>query len=364
MEDLMNFSLDKQKRYARHFALSQVGEAGQQKLKNSRVLIIGAGGLGNPVALYLTAAGIGQIAIVDHDDVSLENLQRQILYKTADISKNKAFASEANLHAVNPNVKILALSEYFDSKNAAALLNDYDIVVDASDNFETRYFVNRACVLAKKTLVYGAIFRFDGQVGVFNHKGSSCYACLYPNPPAVEAVPNCSESGVLGVLPGVVGTLMATEVLKIILEIGSPLSDRIVAYDALATHFQTLKVTKNLSCKVCSGQSLKDTSIDISSPGPEFEISKNTLRELLLSPSPPHLIDVRSFEEFASFHIPNSKNVPLHLLAQEIGALPKENKIVFICQSGIRSARAIEILRATGRQDLFHLTGGLNAFNT
>lgn len=352
---------DQQQRYARHLILPQVGVSGQKKLQKARVLVIGAGGLGSPIALYLAAAGVGCIGLMDDDQVSLANLQRQILYTTEDVSKNKVATAQKRLFELNPTIEIKAIHERLTKENAAECVSAYDIIVDGSDNFSTRYIANEACIVAKKPLVFGAIYRFDGQISVFGINDGPCYRCVYPEAPAAEAVPGCSEAGVLGVLPGVIGTLMATEVLKIILSIGDVLSGKMVIYDALSAHFQKVEIKRRADCKTCGDHPVQYNLIsetkEISTPG----LQPKELLALLDQAYPPYLLDVRNEDEFTAFHLPRSVNIPLAQLTKSIDKLPINAPIIIVCQSGVRSARALEILNNAGVTDARHLSDGLQA---
>ncbi|MBC7466974.1 MAG: molybdopterin-synthase adenylyltransferase MoeB [Bdellovibrio sp.] len=357
----MPFSSDQQQRYARHLILPEVGPSGQEKLQKARVLVIGAGGLGSPIALYLAAAGVGCIGLIDDDQVSLANLQRQILYTTDDVSKNKADTAQKRLFELNPTIEIKAIHARFTKENAAECVAGYDIVVDGSDNFSTRYIVNEACIVAKKPLVFGAIYRFDGQISVFGLNNGPCYRCLYPEAPAAEAAPGCSESGVLGVLPGVIGTLMATEVLKIILNIGIIMSGKIMIYDALSAHFQTLGIKRRADCKTCGENSVQYNLISETKESIKEGLQPKELLALLDQAYPPYVLDVRNEEEFVAFNLPRSTNIPLAQLSKKLSEIPRNAPVIVVCQSGVRSARALEILTAAGIIDVRHLSDGLQA---
>jgi len=351
-------------RYERQLALPGVGFSGQEKLKNAKVLIVGLGGLGGPVALYLAAAGIGHLLLVDNDIVSLSNLQRQILFSTAQVGSSKVLAAQKHLLALNPEIKVTVVNERFQIQNARELVNRCDVVIDGSDNFQTRYIVNDACVLENKPLVFGAVFRFDAQVSVFAQKSAPCYRCLYPQPPGVEASPNCSDAGVLGVLPGTAGTLMATEALKLILGIGESLAGFILAYDSLNMQFFRLQVARRSSCEVCGENprihDVTDGVLDADLPHAEISVTEMTAR--LKSPLDGQIvIDVRNEDEFSFWHLPDSLNWPLAHLADKIKLIPKQSQIILVCQTGVRSRRAYRILSENGHQNMASLSGGLAA---
>ena len=332
-------------RFSRHLSLPEVGEEGQALLSKSSVLIIGAGGLGSPAALYLAAAGVGRIGIVDADLVELSNLQRQILHSTSDIGMPKVASAEKRLNALNPECQVETYEMRLDPSNARELISKYDLVIDGSDNFATRYVVSDACVLAGKPDVYGAVFRFDAQVSVFGNHGP-CYRCLYPESP--ETSLNCSEVGVLGVLPGIVGTLQATEALKIILKIGTPLRGRVLIIDALDMEFRTLQLKPRESCLACSGTLVWP------------EIQKSFLLDLKLSdfdPSmAPQILDVRSEEEFSQGQVlAGALNIPLSELSKRLGELDATRETIVYCKSGIRSRGAGEYLLGAGFKNVRRL---------
>jgi sulfur-carrier protein adenylyltransferase/sulfurtransferase len=362
LEETKHDAGDYDARYARHFSLPGIGRDGQQKLQSARVLIVGVGGLGSPIALYLAAAGVGHIALIDDDKISLANLQRQILYSTSQVSQSKVDVAQKRLLELNPELQIEAIHDRITAKNAEQLVGRYDLIVDGSDNFSSRYVVNEACVRAKKPLVFGAIYRFDGQVSVFGLANSPCYRCLYPEAPQAEAVPGCSEAGVLGVLPGVVGTLMATEVLKIILGIGKSLSGQVLIYDALGADFRRMKISRRQDCQTCGDHAYAKLSVEITDSTPATTIGAEELKNLLMGTKPPILIDVRSEDEFLSRHLPGSLNIPLAQLSKNLDRIPQGSQVIVVCQSGKRSARAVEILRASDRQDIHHLDGGLETY--
>jgi|AGTN01.1.fsa_nt_gi Dinucleotide-utilizing enzymes involved in molybdopterin and thiamine biosynthesis family 2 len=351
MAELSKRELD---RYSRHILLPEVGAAGQVTLKESSVLIIGAGGLGCPSSLYLAAAGVGTIGLVDDEKVERSNLQRQVLYAEEQVGKSKVAAAAARLESLNPDIKIEARQERFSVKTAAGLVARYDVVLDCTDNFQTRYLANDAAVLARKPLVYGAIYRFEGQAAVFDSRKGPCYRCVFPEPPAAELVPNCAEAGVLGVLAGTIGMMQATETVKVILGIGEPLIGRMLIYDALDATYTTLKVQKNSKCAVCGGEPTIDKLEEISVPicATDFvsgtcdyaDISAKELNEMLLHKAEFDLVDVRRQEEFDGGFIPGAVLIPLNELETRYSELEPEREIVVYCRSGMRSQQAASIL--------------------
>ena len=348
--------------YSRHLLLPEIGAAGQLRLKAARVLVVGCGGLGCPVLQYLAAAGVGTLGLLDADVVDETNLHRQILFGPADVGQPKALVAAARLGALNPFVALVPHPVYLSAANALALLAEYDVVVDCTDNFATRYLVNDACVLLAKPLVFGAIFKFDGQVTVFNHQGGPTYRCLFPAPPAPGEAPSCAEIGVLGVLPGLVGTLQATETLKVITGLGELLSGRLLVIDALGMRFQTLRFRA-----VPENQALTALLPDY----PAFcgeapaaagalapEISADELKAWLASGRPLQLLDVREPHEHARRHI-GGRPIPLAELAGALAALPADVPTVVHCASGVRSQRAAQQLLAHGFREVYSLRGGL-----
>ncbi len=355
-------------RYSRHLLLDKVGELGQEKLKSAKVLVIGTGGLGCPVLQYLTAAGVGTIGIIDFDKVDETNLQRQILFTINDIGKNKAITAKERLEQLNPLVKFNVYAEKLTSKNALQIFKNYDVVVDGTDNFSTRYLVNDACVISQKSLVYGAIYKFEGQVSVFNYKNGPSYRCLFPEPPKAGSVPSCSDVGVIGVLPGIIGTQQANEVIKIILEIGTPLSGKLLMYDALNGSSTVLNINRSEE----QIQKVLASAIDFENNDYELfcgikplvikeEITSSELKQLLENEAV-QLLDVR--EEWEQPKIENYEvlNIPLNQIPVCLTQIGKTKKTVVICQHGIRSLKAIEFLKANGYTNLINLTGGMATY--
>jgi len=360
------------KRYSRHLLLPEVGLDGQRKLKAAKVLCIGAGGLGSPVALYLAAAGVGTIGIIDFDVVDYSNLQRQILHGTPDVGRSKLDSARDKLEAINPEVNVVTHDAALSSENALQLFAPYDVIVDGTDNFPTRYLVNDACVLLKKPNAYGSIFRFEGQASVFATADGPCYRCLYPEPPPPGLVPSCAEGGVLGVLPGIVGTIQATEALKLILGAGEPLIGRFLIVDALRMKFRELKLRKDPDCPVCGTHPTVTALIDYeqfcgvapaasvadTSDDNEFEITPVQLKARLDRGDSPVVLDVREVQEYKINRIPGSVLIPLGELPQRVGELDPSREIVAQCKSGVRSAKAAEFLRQKGYR-VKNLKGGI-----
>jgi molybdopterin/thiamine biosynthesis adenylyltransferase/rhodanese-related sulfurtransferase len=359
-------------RYGRHLIIPEVGLEGQRKLKSASVLIIGAGGLGSPLAFYLTAAGVGRIGIVDFDVVDLSNLQRQILHTTKDVGRSKLESAREKLGSLNPNVKIETYEMRLTSENALDLIKEYDIVVDGTDNFPTRYLVNDACVFLKKPNVYGSIFRFEGQVSVFYADKGPCYRCLYKEPPPPGLVPSCAEGGVLGVLPGIIGTIQALETIKLILGIGEPLIGKLLLFDALRMKFRELKLRKDPECPVCGENPTIKELIDYEAfcgITPEqilhqsgLEITPEELKEKLENGEDIILIDVREPVEYEINRIEGSKLIPLSKLPEKVNELDQTREIVLYCKMGGRSARAVQLLRELGFTRVKNLAGGIDAW--
>jgi adenylyltransferase/sulfurtransferase len=362
-------------RYSRHLIMPEVGMEGQKRLKAASILLIGAGGLGSPLGLYLAAAGVGRIGLVDFDVVDFSNLQRQVLHGTPDVGRPKLHSARDRLQAINPEVKLDLHETRLTSANALQIFAPYDIIIDGTDNFATRYLVNDACVLLKKPNVYGSIFRFDGQASVFAPPAGPCYRCLYPEPPPPGEVPSCAEGGVLGILPGLIGCIQATEAVKLILGKGSPLIGRLLLYDALQMSFQEFKVRRNPRCPLCGDQPTIKQLIDYEQfcgiRGQEApamttqamaEITPEDLKQRLDRGDKVFILDVRNPEEFQICRIPGSTLLPLPELAQRFGELPKDREMVVHCKSGMRSAKAIAFLKQQGFQKMSNLKGGILAW--
>ena len=361
-------------RYSRHLIMPEVGLAGQEKLKAASVLCIGAGGLGSPAALYLAAAGVGRLGLVDFDVVDFSNLQRQILHGTADVGRSKLQSARERLAAVNPEIRIDTYDTSLTSKNALELFRDYDVILDGTDNFPTRYLVNDACVLLGKPNAYGSIFRFEGQASVFAAPGGPCYRCLYPEPPPPGLVPSCAEGGVLGVLPGVVGTIQATEAIKLILGIGEPLVGRLLLYDALAMQFRQLKLRRDPACPICGDHPTVRELIDydqfcgVNAAGTETGIpttTVETLKSRMDRGDRIFILDVREVSEHQICRLPGATLIPLGELPRRLAELPSGTEapdIVVHCKVGGRSARAVRQLIDRGFTRVENLEGGILAW--
>lgn len=366
----IELSAAERQRYARHLTIPDVGLDGQRKLKAAKVLCIGAGGLGSPAAIYLAAAGIGEIGIVDFDRVDFTNLQRQILHDTADVGKLKIESAVERLEAINPEVKVTTYETRLTSANAEEIAAPYDLIIDGTDNFETRYLSNDLAVLTKKPNVYGSIFRFEGQVSVFApHLGGPCYRCLFPNPPEPGQVPSCAEGGVLGVLPGIIGSLQTNEAIKLILGLGDPLIGRLVHFDALAFRFREIKLRRDPECVVCGDAPTLTELHDITfacdmSPSPALpEIDVHQLKARMAEAKPFVLLDVREPAEIAVCSLPGSVLIPLGDLPARLGELDPEAETIIHCKAGGRSAKALAILLEAGFKDVCHVQGGINAWS-
>ncbi len=358
-------------RYNRHIILPEVGLDGQQKLKESSVLLIGAGGLGSPLAMYLAAAGVGRIGIVDFDVVDESNLQRQIIHGQSTIAKPKLESAKARMLDINPHIQIDSYAEPLLSENALRVFEGYQALADGTDNFPTRYLVNDACVLSNKPYVYGSIFRFEGQVSVFHYKGGPCYRCLYSEPPPPGLVPSCAEGGVFGVLPGVIGCMQATEVLKILLDIGDVVSERLIIFDALHMKFRQLKLRRNKDCLICGDHPSIKELIDYQAfcgmkheeeNMKQHEISVHALDDALQNNAKIQILDVREVYEAEISKIEGSILVPLAELEERYHELDRNAEWVVHCKMGGRSAKAVEFLRSKGFQNIKNLTGGINAY--
>jgi sulfur-carrier protein adenylyltransferase/sulfurtransferase len=366
------FSNEELRRYSRHLLLPEVGAAGQKRLRRSKVLLVGAGGLGAPTALYLAAAGVGEIGLVDFDEIELSNLQRQVLYTTADLGRPKLEAAKERLEALNPGVRVVPYAERLSAENALDVIRSYDVVVDGTDNFPTRYLVNDACVLLGKPSVYGSIYRFEGQASVFDAARGPCYRCLYPEPPPPDLVPSCAEGGVFGVLPGLIGVLQATETVKLLLGIGEPLIGRLLLYDALALKFRELKLRKDPSCVICSPNATQKGLIDYPAfcgiPAAEStastlpEVSPEELRDELGGADPPMLVDVREPNEWEIVHLPGAHLIPRGQLADRLNELTGARRLVVYCRTGSRSSQATRLLLDLGFSNVRNLTGGITAW--
>ena len=366
----MRLSAEELQRYSRHLMMPEVTSEGQRRLKAARILCIGAGGLGSPAALYLAAAGAGRIGIVDFDDVDLSNLQRQILHGTKDIGRSKLESARDRLRDINPEIEIELHKCRFSSENASQLVAQYDVVVDGSDNFPTRYLSNDVSVFARKPNVYGSVFRFEGQTTVFApHLGGPCYRCLFPEPPPPDSVPNCAQAGVLGVLPGIIGMLQAIETIKLIVGIGEPLVGRLLHFDALKGKFRELNLRRDPGCPVCGENPTIFSPIDYEQfcGGRDEEaiptMSAPELKRKMDACEPFELIDVREPFEYEIARIDGAKLIPLGEIAERVDELERERPIVVHCHSGQRSAQAVRLLQQRGFANLYNLEGGIDAWS-
>ncbi|MCJ7434798.1 MAG: molybdopterin-synthase adenylyltransferase MoeB [Anaerolineales bacterium] len=366
-------------RYSRHLLIPEVGLDGQRKLKASSALVIGTGGLGSPVSLYLAAAGIGRIGLVDFDVVDRSNLQRQVIHGTSTVGKLKVESARAKLTDLNPDTQIEIYNEPYTSENAMRIAKDYDILIDGTDNFATRYLTNDVCVFLGKQNVYGSIYRFDGQLSVFYAKEGPCYRCLFPEPPPPGLVPSCAEGGVLGVLPGTIGTLQATEAIKVLLGIGEPMIGRLLLYNALDMSFDFVKLKKNPKCRVCGPNADIKELIDYEefcgvpgrghdegSAGASWDITAVELAKRIRASASLSaklvLLDVREPHELQISALPNAVNIPLGQLAGRLSELDSAQEMVIFCKAGTRSARALELLVSAGFKKVKNLKGGINAW--
>jgi molybdopterin/thiamine biosynthesis adenylyltransferase/rhodanese-related sulfurtransferase len=371
----MELNNDEIRRYSRHLILPEVGLSGQKKIRASSVLCIGAGGLGSPIAMYLAAAGIGKLGILDFDVVDFSNLQRQIIHGTDDVNRPKTQSAKETIASINPNVEVVIHNTRISSENALEIMGPYDIVVDGTDNFPTRYLTNDACVLLKKPNVYGSIFRFEGQASVFApHLGGPCYRCLYPEPPPPGMVPSCAEGGVLGVLPGIIGTIQATEILKLAIGKGSSLIGRLLLFNALDMKFRELKLRRDPKCPICGDHPTITELIDYDlfcgvSPEPAnsaMNPDEVTVQEMKHALEDPKLgiqiIDVREPDEYQIAHVDGVPLLPLSVLPQRFTELDPNRQYYIHCKSGIRSLRAVQFLREQGFKYLKSVKGGITAW--
>lgn len=358
-------------RYSRHLVIPEVGMEGQLKLKAGRVLLVGAGGLGSPMALYLAAAGVGRIGLVDFDVVDQTNLQRQVIHGTSDVGRKKLDSAAARMREINPNIVIERHETALSSENALDIIGRYDLVADGTDNFPTRYLVNDACVLLRKPNVYGSIFRFEGQATVFAYGDGPCYRCLYPEPPPPGLVPSCAEGGVLGILPGIIGLVQATEVVKLILGIGQPLAGRLLLYDALAMRFREMRLRKNPECPICGAHRTIHHLIDYQqfcgvTPRQEQPLAGDLdpvdVKRMMDRNQPFTLIDVREPHEWQIARIPGARLIPLGELPRRLHELNSADVIVAHCRSGMRSARAVDFLKQAGFVKAHNMRGGILAW--
>jgi adenylyltransferase/sulfurtransferase len=362
-------------RYSRHLIMPEVGMEGQKRLKAAAVLLIGAGGLGSPLGLYLAAAGVGRLGLVDFDVVDFSNLQRQVLHGTSDVGRPKLHSARDRLQEINPEIRIDLYETRLNSANALDIVRPYDLVIDGTDNFPTRYLVNDTCVLLRKPNIYGSIFRFDGQASVFYPGEGPCYRCLYPEPPPPGEVPSCAEGGVLGILPGLIGCIQATEAVKLLLGKGTPLVGRLLLYDAMQMTFREFKVRRNPKCPLCGDSPTITRLIDYEqfcglrgqeAPAPSATSSAETtveeLKARLDRKETVFILDVRNPEEYQICRIPGTTLIPLPTLPQRVGELDREREMIVHCKSGMRSQKAIQFLREQGFRNLKNLKGGILAW--
>jgi len=369
----VTFDREEIQRYSRHLILPEVAMAGQKKLKAASVLVIGTGGLGSPLAMYLAAAGIGRLGLVDFDVVDASNLQRQVIHSTAYVGRPKLESAKNFIAAINPHVQVETHETRFRAENALAIARDYDIIIDGTDNFPTRYLVNDVCVLLRKPNVYGSIFRFEGQASVFWAEQGPCYRCLYPEPPPPGLVPSCAEGGVLGVLPGIIGTIQASEAIKLILGVGEPLVGRLLLFDALRMHFREMKLRKDPDCPVCGTAPTITALIDYEQfcgmpvvsdergGSHSFDISATELARKLQTEAI-YLLDVREPYEFEICALPGAHLVPLAQLPERLAEIDGSRPIVAYCRTGKRSAQAVKLLHQAGYPSARNLAGGIHAW--
>ncbi|HNT54331.1 MAG TPA: molybdopterin-synthase adenylyltransferase MoeB [Anaerolineaceae bacterium] len=369
------FSQDEIFRYARHLVIPEVGLAGQARLKQAAVLVVGTGGLGSPISLYLAAAGVGRIGLVDYDVVDSSNLQRQIVHDSTTVGQAKVASARRHLQSLNPLIQVDTYNTVFNAKNARDIAQGYDVLVDGTDNFPTRYLLNDLAMLTGRPYVYGSIFRFEGQASVFDGRTGPCYRCLFPEPPPPWSVPSCTAGGVFGVLPGVIGSVQATETLKIILGVGEPLIGRLLLYDALEMSFQIVRLRKNPACPICGSTptitDLRDYAQFCGTPlpgeaeevlSPDWELTPAELVQQLKTAAPPLLVDVRQPMEQQIARIAGAVSLPLEELPTRYTELPTTLPLVLICRTGIRGARAVHFLRDHGYTKAVRLVGGINAY--
>ncbi len=372
----MNLTNEQISRYSRHLILPEVGLAGQEKLQEAKVLCIGSGGLGSPIILYLAAAGVGTLGIVDFDNVELSNLQRQIIHREEWVGKSKNDSAKSSVNALNSDINITTYNERLTSQNAMGIIKEYDIVVDGTDNFATRYLVNDATVLLKKPNVYGSIFRFEGQASVFYSEKGPCYRCLYPAPPPPGMVPSCAEGGVLGILPGVIGLIQSTEVIKLILSKGDSLIGRLLLFEAMPMKFRELKLKKDPDCPICGKNATIKELVDydefcglgrgeedMRKTDADIEITTHELKKLIDEKSSFTLIDVREPHEYEICRIEGATLIPLATIANQMTGLDQTGEMITYCHAGIRSYKAAEFLKSMGFGKVRSLKGGIKAWS-
>jgi adenylyltransferase/sulfurtransferase len=367
----MSLTPDDRQRYARHLTLPQVGESGQSRLRDASVLIVGLGGLGSPAALYLAAAGVGRLGLVDHDEVAVHNLQRQILHDTAAIGRPKTDSARARLEGLNPQVTLDTWQVALTRDNARGIVADYDIVLDGTDTFTTRYLLNDACVLEGRPLVQASVHRFEGQLSVYGVGDGPCYRCVHPEPPPAGSVPSCAEGGVLGVLPGLLGTMQATEALKLILGIGEPLQGRLLVVDALTMRFREVGIERDPACAWCATHTARELLPDYAAfcgegpaagAPPAREITARALQARLAA-GDLLLIDVREDWEVATASIDGARHIPMSLIPAQQALLPRNREIAVLCHHGMRSAMVADYLRSAGHPRVLNVSGGIDRWS-
>lgn len=373
--DLPPLSQKEIERYSRHLMLPQISMRGQQRLKASSALIVGLGGLGSPTALYLAAAGIGKIGLVDYDRVDISNLQRQVIHDIHSEGQLKVISAAKRLSELNPEIEVKSFPVLFNTENAFEISAGYDIIVDGTDNIPTRYLLNDVAVLTRRVYVYGSIFRFEGQVSVFGAENGPCYRCMFPEPPPPGVIPTCSTAGVMGVLPGIIGSIQAAEVIKLITGSGNPLVGRLLLFDVLEMSSETVHIRRREACPVCGTDPMIRELLDYEAwcrtsvvaqsvvPHSEWDIEPEELLSILKNGSSVFLLDVREEFELAISSLPGAVNIPLPDLENQIDQVPLEWEVVVFCRNGIRSLEAVEKLRKTGRYRVRHLQGGINAWS-
>ena len=375
----MELTNDELKRYGRHLILPEMGQEGQLKLKSAKILLVGAGGLGSPSAIYLAAAGVGTLGIADFDKVELSNLQRQVIHFTKDVGRPKVVSAQEKILQINPLVKVIGHETALNAQNALTILNDYDLIIDGTDNFPSRYLISDACVFLKKPYIYGAVFRFEGQVSVFGLNNGPCYRCLFSEPPPPEAAPSCAQAGVLGILPGIIGLLQTNEAVKIICNMGEPLSGRLMVFDALAAQFREIQIKKDPECALCGPRrTIKELveyapiCADQPSPNPSStesqppmipEITVQELKTLLEKRSSDiYLLDVREQYEWDIARIKGAVLKPLSTLENNYQDIPKDKQLVVHCKVGGRSRHAVQFLKMKGYDNAVNVKGGIDAW--
>jgi molybdopterin/thiamine biosynthesis adenylyltransferase/rhodanese-related sulfurtransferase len=368
----MSLSAEDRERYARHLSLPQVGVAGQETLRAASVLVVGLGGLGSPAALYLAAVGVGRIGLLDHDTVAIHNLQRQILHDTPSVGRAKTESARARLEQLNPEAKLELWQLQLTRENARGIIADYDVILDGTDTFTTRYLLNDACVLERKPLVQASVHRFEGQLSVFATENGPCFRCLHPEPPPAGSVPSCAEGGVLGVLPGLLGTLQATEAIKLILGIGEPLIGRLLAVDALTMRFESVEFARDEDCPWCARRSARELLDDYAifcGEAPAM-VEENDAREIApreaaaaLTRGEVLLLDVREDWEFATASVAGASHVPMGMIPAQQALLPRDKPIAVLCHHGMRSAMVADYLRAAGHRRVLNVTGGIDRWS-